>query len=160
MRKHKQGKTPFKSGKIRKLEPHEFEIHEKITAVISGELKDCIIATIPGFISFDGRERVLVFSAFIALKILGDHGTFHGENLLVSANEWDFIVKNIQGNPDKINLIKIIPETGNFLLIGAIRDNGFFMLTHFETIVVTGNELKNLLKRGDALDRSGRTASL
>ncbi len=39
------------------------------------------------------------------------------------------------------------------LLIGAVQVNGYFLLTHYETEVTNGNELKSLLGRGDFIRR-------
>lgn len=65
----------------------------------------------------------------------------------------------LQDLKDKINLIKNIPNSDNFLLIGAVRDNGFYIITHFETEVLQGNELKSLLGRGDLISKDTRPGS-
>ena len=46
-----------------------------------------------------------------------------------------------------------IPNSKNFLLIGALQQNGYFIVTHFEVEMLQGNELKSLLGRGDSFSR-------
>lgn len=150
-------KTQFKSPQIRDLKPEEQVSLQKVNAVLNGTSKTEIIAHTPDFVSNDGKERPLVFSSEIANKIKS-HGNLIPENLVLNANDWDYAIKNVDGNPDKINLIKKIPNSDNFLVIGANRDNGYFTVTHFEYSSKNGQELKNLLQnKGDALDKFGRT---
>lgn len=151
------GKSKFVTPAIRLVEKNEMSVLQKINDVVSGKFKKEAIARIPTFVSFDGRERPLIFSSETSKKV-NQHGEIIPDNLLFTANDWDYAIKNIDGNKDKINLIKQIPNSDNFLVIGANRDNGYFIVTHFEYVSKTGKELKNLLKkRGDVLDRLGRT---
>ena len=157
MQKHRQGKTPFKSAKIRELSELEKEIFQKITDVIEGREKECVITFTPGFVSKDGRARPLILSSAIALKIMKDHGDFLIENFIVNAVDWDFVKLNVQGDPDRINLVKRIGETEGFLRIAAVRVNGYFILTHYENVERDSQPLKNFLAKGNVLDRSGGT---
>lgn len=150
-------KSSFKTLALRALTPQENSSLIRVNSVLNGESKTEIIAHTPGFVANDGKERPLVFSSDIANKIK-NHGDVVPENLVLNANDWDYAIKNVDGNPDKINLIKKIPGGNDFLVIGANRDNGFFTVTHFEYTSKNGRELKNLLQnKGDALDKFGRT---
>ena len=100
-----------------------------------------------------------MLSKDIVLKIRSKHGDIDLANLLINAHDWDHVIKNLDRDKDKINLIKLIPNSDNFLLIGAVRNNGFFILTHFETEVMQGNELKSLLGRGDLISKDTRPGS-
>lgn len=64
-------------------------------------------------------------------------------------------MRNVRGNRDKINLIYPTTDEG-FLRIAANRDNGFYIVTHYENIGGKSQKLKNLLEKGDFLDRNGR----
>lgn len=160
----KRVKTRFVSRKIRKLRPEELSGLEAVISVLSGDAGYESIAMIPSFVSVDGKQRSLLFSKFIADKILRDHGELLPENFVINANDWDGVLINVRSfrngvlespNLGKINLIKKIPNSNNFLLIAAEKQNGFFILTHFETIVENGNQLKSLLGRGDLLGPTG-----
>jgi hypothetical protein len=156
-RKHQ--KSQFVASALREPTPLEKVSVQRVTLVLTGGSESEIISTIPGFASFDGEPRSLVFSRVIAEKIERDHGKILPENLAINANGWDFVLRNVGNNPDKINLIKLLQDGKNFLVLGANRDNGFYMVTHYEHHSKSDNELKNLLRKGDALDRSGRTPS-
>lgn len=92
--------------------------------------------------------------------VSSDHCCLPLENFAITANDWDFIVKNVDGNPDKINLIKTIPGTSDFFVIAANRNNGFFLVTYFEYRAKNGKELKNLLQnKGDSLNKLGEAPS-
>ncbi len=159
MRRNRKGKSPFKEKILRNLTQPEVYLSSAISKVIKGNLNQVAIAEIPDFVSIDKKSRPLIFSYATAAKIIRDHGTFSIENLIISADSWEWIIKNIHNDPDKINLIKRIPGGNRFFLIGANRVNGYFMVTYFEMGSKKGNQLKNLLGRGDTLDRSGRTPS-
>ncbi len=162
----KTGKSSFSVPAVRDLTTQENSSLEKVNAVLKGQSDTEVIAHTPGFIAQDGKSRPLIFSKETAQKIKDFHGDMVPENFVLNANDWDFALKNVKDksgvvNPDKINLIKLLPNSDKFLLIGANRDNGFFTVTHFEYKPKTKNELKNLLQnKGDALDRSGRTPSI
>ena len=47
----------------------------------------------------------------------------------------------------------------NHFVVAAHKVDGFFIVTHFEVVTKVRTKLKRLLKRGDALDRFGRTPS-
>jgi hypothetical protein len=149
-------KTLFTPKAIRALSVSETLFIPKVLAVLNGLSVEEVIATIPGFISYDGQQRSLVFSREIADKIQKDHGHIVPENLIINAHDWDYVIRNVNGNPDKINLIKQTSGDG-FIRIGANRDNGFYIVTHYENREGKGQKLKNLLLQGDFLDSSGRT---
>ena len=154
-----ESKSQFKSKTVEDtLNEEEQKYYKDVQSVLSGEIEKTDIANIPSFISYDGKERPLVLNKIIVDKIENDHGKIDAKNLILNANEWDYAIKNVQGDKDKINLIKKIPDTNNYLMIGANRDNGFFVVTHFEIESKTDNRLKNLLEKGDSLDRNGRAA--
>lgn len=73
--------------------------------------------------------------------------------MIINIHDWEYATTNVLGNPDKINLIKSIPNSDNYLLIAAIRINGFFVLTHFETETKGDINLKRLLGRGNVISR-------
>ncbi len=108
---------------------------------------------LPGSLSKDGKERPLVLSLEIVDKIQTDHGNIIPENLIYNAHEWEYATIDMDNNPDKINLVKLIPHSDNYLLIAANRDNGFYMVTHFETKTTSNRNLKRLLGRGNVLNR-------
>lgn len=160
----KKEKTKFKSGPIRELSETEALIAFKIKAVIKGEREIENITKLPAFLSNDGEERHLIFSQTISEKIISDHGNIIPENLVINTNDWDVALKNLKAidpntgviatNPDKINLIKRVPKSDNFLVVAALRVNGFFIVTHYE-VIPKSNELKSLLGRGDLLASDG-----
>jgi hypothetical protein len=158
-----RGKSPFVSPQIRTLTEKEKPFAAIAERVLLKRLKRGVIAIIPAFVSYDNKERKLIFSVVVANKIQegeNAHGEISVENLIINANDWDYAIRNAKGNADKINLIKSAPNTHNFFIIGANRVNGYYMATYFEVIATNGNKLKNLLLRGDLLDQSGRTPSL
>lgn len=157
---HRREKSPFKTQKLRDLSDHENEMLGNIKQIIQGDTHKDNIGLLPGFISQDSQARPLVIGIEILQKVFGDHGLFDLHNFVINITSWEYVLVGVDGDRERINLIKIIPKSNNFLLIAARRANGYFMLTHFEIISKNGNELKNLLKRGDVLDRSGRTPSL
>ncbi len=153
----KKNKSPFLTGIIRELTLLEREMLFKIKEVMVEESKYLAITKLQDFLSFDKKQRDLIFDPLIAEKIIKDHGSFYLENMVITISDWDYVILNVGGNKDKINFIKVIPETDHFLTIGANRNNGFFIVTHYETEAKNSDKLKNLLKnKGDALDRAGR----
>lgn len=51
--------------------------------------------------------------------------------MIATANDWDYMIKDLNGTEGHINLIKELPD-GSALLLGAKRQNGAFVTTHFE----------------------------
>lgn len=152
-------KSLFKSPVIRELYENEIKQRTKVRLVLLGKRKKAIIAILPELISHDGKSRPLILHKDIVMKIENDHGKIILENLIINANDWDYVIKNVNGNKDKINLIKILPNTPYFLTIGANRFNGFFTVTHYESRPKTDQTLKNLLhNKGDSLVHIERTA--
>lgn len=143
----------FLSGQIRELSYTELCYIRDLEALLSKRSEQAIIAFLPTHFSVDQKLRPLILHTDIVYKIEAKHGKINPENLLINAHDWNIAIKNLDSNPLKINLIKSIPESDNFLLIGAIQDNGYYVLTHFEVESLKGNELKSLLGRGDVIRR-------
>lgn len=101
----------------------------------------------------DGKERPIILSKDIIDKIEYDHGKICLENLIVSIHEWEYAVMYPYKNIDKINLIKCIPDSYNYLVVAANRNNGFYIVTHFETKSKNDKNLKRLLGRGNVINR-------
>jgi hypothetical protein len=157
--KTKSSKTYFVSLQIRELTKEERLALDVVRDVLCGRADREVIGKIPACLSIDNKDRPLVLDKSIVNKIRGDHGNIVAENLVINVHDWDFGIKNMDKDPDKITLVKTIPSSQNYLIAGAKRDNGFFMVTHFEVITKFPRKLKHLLKRGDVLDHSGRTPS-
>ncbi len=152
-------KTIFNHRAIRTLNSTELQFHTKLLNTVLGQEPFSVISHLPKFVSHDDKSRPLILHIKIIEKIENDHGKIIFENVIINANDWDYVIKNVDHNPDKINLIKLIPGTNNLLTIGANRDNGFFMVTHYETQTRSPYKLKNLLQnRGDSLDNTGGAA--
>jgi hypothetical protein len=157
--KTKSTKTPFVSLQIRELTKEERKALDVVRDVLCGRVQRDVIGKIPTCMCFDDKDRPLVLDKIIVEKIRRDHGNIIAENLVINVHDWDFGIKNMDRNPDRITLVKKITGSQNYLVIGANRDNGFFVVTHFEVVTRFEEKLKRLLKRGDVLDRFGRTPS-
>lgn len=157
--KTKSTKTHFVSLQIRELTKEERLALDVVRDVLCGRVDRGIIGKIPAYLSIDGKDRPLVLDTYIVGKIRRDHGNIIAENLMINVYDWDFGIKNMDRNPDRITLVKKVSSSQNYLIVGANRDNGFFMVTHFEVIPRSQEELKRLLKRGDVLVRFGGTPS-
>ena len=159
MKNKKLKQSLFLSKQIRDLNEVEEEFLQDLKDFINLKKDKCIISHVPQHVSSDRKTRPLVLSKEILIKIINKHGRIPVNNLLINAHDWDIVIQNIDRIKDKINIIKQIPNSDNFLLIGAVRDNGFFILTHFETEALQGNELKSLLGRGDLISKDTRPGS-
>jgi hypothetical protein len=155
MNKDGKPKTKFTSIQIRPLSENEQKYRLTVEKILDKTKDDGFIAIIPKFVSADCKSKMILIKRYIIDKITFDHGSILVENLIINANDWDIVLKNVDGNMDKINLIKLFPDSSNYLVIGANRDNGYFLVTHYEVIADAGNELKSLLGRGDSLDKYG-----
>lgn len=102
-----------------------------VEAVKLGELEKGSLAQVPAEAFFDGKARPLELTTDRYAKIFQKHGPFNHENLIATANDWDYMIKDLNGEEGHINLIKELPD-GSSLLIGAKRDNGALVVTHFE----------------------------
>ena len=149
----KPAKSPFIHGPILPLRKNEEPYLWKLKGIIKHKSTYENIGYVPGSVSKDGKIRPLILSRKIVSKITYDHGTICLENMVINAHRWDHATTNVLGNPDKINLIKTIPNSSNYLLIAALRVNGFFVLTHFETRTSGATNLKRLLGRGNVISR-------
>lgn len=99
-----------------------------------------------------------MLSREIVEKIESDHGTICPENMIINIHEWEYFIKDVDDKLGRINLIKMIPNSDNYLVIAASQDNGFYIVTHFETESKNGNNLKRLLKRGNVISRVSSVA--
>ena len=113
-----------------------------------GELEKWNLGDVPAIAFNDGKIRPLELSTSIYEKIFKKHGPFSHENLITTANDWDYLIKNLNWIEGHINLLKELPD-GKALLIGARRENGAFVLTHFEPT----KSLKDVLE--DAKNNGG-----
>jgi hypothetical protein len=65
------------------------------------------------------------------------------------SNEWKI-------TEDKMNLFKLLPNEDKFLLVGANKEDGYYVASHFEVIDKTGDKLIEYIKRGTPLDEKTR----
>jgi hypothetical protein len=149
----KPKKTPFISKQIRSLNKMEMIYLYRLNQVINHKSNKESIAYLPYNVSIDNKIRSLIISREIIDKIEFDHGPICAENMIINAHEWDYIITNVDNNIDRINILKLIPGSNNYLLIAANRDNGFFIVTHFETKSNNNKNLKRLLGRGNVISR-------
>lgn len=111
-------------------------------------------------VAYDGKERPAIFSQAIQNKIVWDHW-LDKANLLATVNQPDYIIKNVDGKADKINIIKKIEWTNDFVLIGADRQNGYFILSNYEVKSRNSKRLiKNLSRWEVVIDNVGDSSSL
>lgn len=152
-------KSLFTSKQIRKLTRTENKYIINVLEILQGKVDQNIITYLPDYISYDNKIRPLILNKDLIIKIENKHGKISIENLLINAHDFDYALINFDNIKEKINLIKLIPNSNNFLLISAIRINGYFLLTHFETESIQGNELKSLLGRGELVSSDARPGS-
>jgi hypothetical protein len=155
----KNKKSLFISKQIRKLTRTENKYVINILEIIQNKVDKNTIAYVPDYVSYDKKVRPLILDKGILIKIENKHGKIPIENLLINAHDFDYAIVGFDNVEDKINLIKLIPNSNNFLLISAIKINGYFLLTHFETETLQGNELKSLLGRGELVSSDARPGS-
>lgn len=149
----KPKKTPFISKQIKPLDKMEMIYLYRLNQVINNKSKRESIAYLPCDVSSDNKIRQLIISREIVEKIESDHGPICAPNMIINAHEWDYILMYSIEGIEKINLIKRIPNSFNYLLIAANKDNGFFIVTYFETKSMDDKNLKRLLGRGNVLSR-------
>lgn len=149
----KSKRSLFISPTIRDLSHNEKVFYKRVKKVITYNSSEHIIGYIPGCFSDDEKQRPLILKRKIVDKVEFKHGKINIYNLLINAHDWNIGIKNMDYISEKINLIKLIPASNNFLIISAYRENGYYILTHFETEVLQDNELKSLLGRGDSFSR-------
>lgn len=132
----KPKKTLFISKQIRGLSNKEKRYLKKIKRLLNKESLVETIGYIPSGLSFDNKKRPLVLHQEIVNKIENDHGLICPENIVINTHDWEYIILNFDKNVDRINIIKLIPNSYNYLLMAANRDNGFYIVTHFETVSI------------------------
>ena len=154
----KPKKSSFISKQIRPLNKMEMIYLYRLNQVINHKSDKESIAYLPCDVSHDNKIRQLIISREIIDKIESDHGPICAENMIINAHEWDYVLMYLYNDIEKINLIKRIPNSFNYLLIAANRDNGFFVVTFFETKSMNDKNLKRLLKRGDVINRVSSVA--
>lgn len=113
----------------------EKEYSDNYDKIVSWEWDNLAVWKIDWSIAYDGKERPAIFSQAIKDKIDKDH-SLDKQNLLWTIDKPDYIIKDFDKEKypdrDKINLIRKIPWTNNFVLVSAERQNGFFILTNYE----------------------------
>lgn len=149
----KPNKSIFIHGPIDKLNRNEEMYCRKIKNILQDKSIYENIGYVPGSVSLDGKERSLVLSRKIIKKIQFDHGKICPENMVINAHRWDYIVSYLYNNIDKIILIKQIKDCHDYLVIAANRNNGFYVVTHFEVEAIDNKNLKRRLGRGNVLSR-------
>lgn len=149
----KPKKYPFIHGPILPLNKREEMYLWKVKDIIKYKSTHENIGYVPGSLSEDNKVRPLILSRNILHKIQYDHGHICPENMIINAHRWDYIVSYPYNNIDKIVLIKNIPDSRNYFVLAANRNNGFYIVTHFEVEAMTKKNLKRLLGRGDVLSR-------
>ena len=115
------------------------EYKDNFDKVINWEAKELPVWRIDWSLADDGQERDAIFSEATNTKVDRDHW-IDKSNLLWTINKPDYIIKDLDRakaeNPEtykeKINLIRKIPWTNNFVLVAAERQNWFFILTNYE----------------------------
>jgi len=149
----KPKKSQFIHKNILPLNKHEELYLENLNKILENKSEIEIIGYIPNSFSHDNIERPLFLSREIIDKIESDHGKIYPENIIINVHRWENATTNVLGNPDKINIIKYIPNSDNYLLIAAVRINGYYMVTHFEIETYGNTNLKRLLSRGNVISR-------
>jgi hypothetical protein len=149
----KPKKSIFIHGPIGTLTRNEEMYCRKIKNILQNKSIYENIGYVPGLVSKDGKERSLILSRNIIKKIQFDHGKICLENMVINAHCWDYIVSYPYSNLDKIMLIKQIQNCHNYLVLAANRNNGFYLVTHFEVEAMDDKNLKRRLGRGNVLSR-------
>ncbi len=149
----KPKKPAFIHGPILPLNKREEMYLWKIKNIIKYKSTHENIGYVPESLSKDAKVRPLILSRSILHKIQSDHGHICPENMIINAHRWDYIVSYPYNNVDKIVLVKNIPNSRNYFVLAANRNNGFYIVTHFEVEAMTGKNLKRLLGRGNVLSR-------
>ena len=142
-------KSLFINKTIRNLKGNEIFYLQNLESLINEVKNFCTIGYIDKILSCDEKIRQLILSKEVLVKIQNKHGKINPVNLIINANDWDIAIKNIDRTLGKICLIKYVPQSDNIFIIGAIRKNGFFILSHYEVEITQDNQLKSLLGRGD-----------
>jgi hypothetical protein len=133
----KASKTQFlsKSVFVMPIGRYQKEISE-IERIKSGKVSDSVkdsaliatLKTVPNstkpvgiFLNQENMRRILL-----------KHGDFATGDIILTANEFDVgvYIDKTETGPEKINLIKVIPGAGIFVL-GANRFNGYGVITFF-----------------------------
>ncbi len=150
-KRNKIKKSLFITKSIRTLYPQESTYLEDVSNVVHTKTNSATVANIPQQISTDNVSRPLILTKEVVIKITQKHGNINPINLIITAHDWDIIIKNIDNTAGKICIIKYIPNSDNLLLLGAFKRNGYFILSHYEVHITQSNQLKSLLGRGDVI---------
>lgn len=144
-------KSLFISKSIRPLTTEESTYLKGVEEILQGKIDTAIISYVPKYISRDSTHRPLILTKEVVIKIRKKHGEINPINLIITAHNWDIIIKHMDNIPEKICIVKYIPNSDNILLVGAFRRNGYFILSHYEVQITQPNQLKSLLGRGDVI---------
>ncbi len=91
----------------------------------------------------DGKYGKIRINTETTDKIFQKHWPFYLENLIATANNWDFVVENRWGIDGKINLIKQFSNNQGVILAGNIDADGVFSVTFYEP----KNDIKTLVEK-------------
>lgn len=141
----RSGKTPTRWSNF-DISNVKQEYSDNFDKIMEWKLDIWEIWRVEGKVAFDWKERPAIFSAEIKEKIERDHW-IDKANMLWTLEKPDYIIKNMNWDTNRINIIRRIPWTNNFVLLAADRSNWFFVVTNYETHNNTNNRMKNELKR-------------
>lgn len=152
-------KTKTKWGRF-DLSGVKEEYQRNYDKIVNREGDNLEVGRIDWKVAYDGKERPAIFSQAIQNKIVWDHW-LDKANLLATVNQPDYIIKNVDGKADKINIIKKIEWTNDFVLIAADRQNGYFILSNYEVKSRNSKRLIKSLSRWEVvIDNVGDSSSL
>ena len=152
-------KTKTKWGRF-DLSGVKEEYQRNYDKIVNREGDNLEVGRIDWKVAYDGKERPAIFSQAIQNKIVWDHW-LDKVNLLATVNQPDYIIKNVDGKADKINIIKKIEWTNDFVLIAADRQNGYFILSNYEVKSRNSKRLIKSLSRWEVvIDNVGDSSSL
>lgn len=152
-------KTKTKWGRF-DLSGVKEEYQRNYDKIVNREGDNLEVGRIDWKVAYDGKERPAIFSQAIQNKIVWDHW-LDKANLLATVNQPDYIIKNVDGKADKINIIKKIEWTNDFVLIAADRQNGYFILSNCEVKSRNSKRLIKSLSRWEVvIDNVGDSSSL
>ncbi len=146
-------KSAFISKQIFNLTNKQERYNKKLKRLLSYKSNLETIGYLSSNLSFDNKERPLHLSREIVDKIESDHGPICAENIIINTHKWEYLILNFDKNVDRINIIKLVPNSNNYLVLAANRDNGFYIVTYFETRSLNEKNLKRLLGRGNVVSR-------
>ena len=122
------------------------EYWDNFDKIMIWEIEDWAVWKVQAWIAYDWKERPAIFSQDIRYKLDRDHG-IDKWNLLWTLDKPDYIIKNMNNDENKINIIRKIPWTNDYVLIWANRNNWYFIVTNYEVHKNNANQIMNDIKR-------------